>query len=199
MSTKITLLQARNLLTNSREYQKITYDYPLAAAKAFSTLSPSFNFVYVSGEGVRTSLAQHPMLESHNNKAQATQTPGRFTPLFGRVKGETETALLALSKETPSLKPFSVRPAYVDPTHDPETFKTIKQRPDHQTFVKKSVYGFIGPVLKTAWPSFASPTDYLGKFLTDLAKGDGKPLQGSGVTGEGRILNNAAFRREIGL
>jgi hypothetical protein len=26
-------------------------DYPLAAAKAFSTLSDSFNFVYISGSG----------------------------------------------------------------------------------------------------------------------------------------------------
>lgn len=36
----------------NREYVKITLDYPLAAAKAFAGLSDSFNFVYVSGEGV---------------------------------------------------------------------------------------------------------------------------------------------------
>lgn len=35
------------------EYKTITLDYPLAAAKAFATLSPLFSFVYVSGEGVR--------------------------------------------------------------------------------------------------------------------------------------------------
>lgn len=40
------------LTSLSREYVKITVDYPLAAAKAFSGLSDSFNFVYVSGEGV---------------------------------------------------------------------------------------------------------------------------------------------------
>jgi len=37
-----------------REYERITYDYPLAAAKAFSTLpeeGKSMTFVYVSGEG----------------------------------------------------------------------------------------------------------------------------------------------------
>jgi len=35
------------------EYVRITHDYPLAAAKAFSSLSDTgkFNFVYVSGEG----------------------------------------------------------------------------------------------------------------------------------------------------
>ncbi|KAJ7610771.1 hypothetical protein FB45DRAFT_875534 [Roridomyces roridus] len=38
---------------DKNEYVRITYDYPLAAAKAFSTLSEKdhFNFVYVSGEG----------------------------------------------------------------------------------------------------------------------------------------------------
>jgi hypothetical protein len=38
---------------NCSEYIRITHDYPLAAAKSFSTLSNSgkFNFVYVSGEG----------------------------------------------------------------------------------------------------------------------------------------------------
>lgn len=34
------------------EYNKITLDFPLAAAKAFASLSPQFNFVYISGEGV---------------------------------------------------------------------------------------------------------------------------------------------------
>lgn len=35
------------------EYIRITHDYPIAAAKAFSSLSNTgkFNFVYVSGEG----------------------------------------------------------------------------------------------------------------------------------------------------
>jgi hypothetical protein len=38
----------------NREYIKITLDYPVAAAEAFASLSDSFNFVYVSGEGVRS-------------------------------------------------------------------------------------------------------------------------------------------------
>lgn len=32
-----------------REYEKITVDYPLAAAKAFAGLTDPFTFVYVSG------------------------------------------------------------------------------------------------------------------------------------------------------
>ena len=34
----------------TREYIKITLDYAVAAAKAFSTLSNNFKFVYVSGK-----------------------------------------------------------------------------------------------------------------------------------------------------
>ena len=33
------------------EYTKITIDYPMAAAKALSTLGEEMNFVYMSGEG----------------------------------------------------------------------------------------------------------------------------------------------------
>jgi hypothetical protein len=32
-----------------REYEKITVEYPLAAAKAFTSLHDPFKFVYVSG------------------------------------------------------------------------------------------------------------------------------------------------------
>ena len=37
-----------------------------------------------------------------------------LTPIFGRVKGETEAALLAMMKNSPTLRPFSIRPAAVD-------------------------------------------------------------------------------------
>ncbi|KAF1973975.1 hypothetical protein BU23DRAFT_589235 [Bimuria novae-zelandiae CBS 107.79] len=55
------------------KYFEITHDYPLDAAKAFSTLHPSspFTFDFVSDEG-------------------ATQDPGILTAMFGRVKGQTE-------------------------------------------------------------------------------------------------------------
>lgn len=40
------------LMNINREYIKITYQYPIAAAKAFSGLSDPFKFVYVSGEKI---------------------------------------------------------------------------------------------------------------------------------------------------
>lgn len=39
-----------------REYKKITIDYPLAAAEAFSSLSDKFKFVYVSGMSFQIAL-----------------------------------------------------------------------------------------------------------------------------------------------
>jgi hypothetical protein len=42
-----------------REYKKITIDYPLSAAKAFSTLSDNFKFVYVSGTNLPATTQSH--------------------------------------------------------------------------------------------------------------------------------------------
>ncbi|KAJ5908056.1 hypothetical protein N7495_000738 [Penicillium taxi] len=165
---------------SKEEYVKITLDYPTAAAKAFSGLSDSFNFVYVSGEG-------------------ATQTPGIFTPFFGDIKGQCEAALIALSDTYHSLKPYSVRPAFVDPAHDPKVLEHVLQRPDQQVWSKKLLRSAIGPAVRYALPSQVSPTKYLGKFLTNLAKGDGRPLSGEGISGNGWIVSNVAFRRLVGL
>ncbi|OJJ00943.1 hypothetical protein ASPVEDRAFT_40449 [Aspergillus versicolor CBS 583.65] len=167
-------------LVSKEDYVKITLDYPLAAAEAFSTLSDSFNFVYVSGEG-------------------ATQSPGRFTPLFGRVKGQAESALLELAKKHPNLKPYSVRPAYVDTANDPEVLKVMLARPDQQSWKAKSLHTVFGPVMRNVFTNSDSPTQYLGKFLTDMARGDGKPLSENGVSGNGRIIPNVVFRKIVGL
>ena len=40
---------------NEADYTKITVDYPTEAAKAFATLGDKMNFVYMSGEGAKTS------------------------------------------------------------------------------------------------------------------------------------------------
>jgi hypothetical protein len=174
-------VEMRRLLGNARltynsEYERITYDYPLAAAKSFASLSDPFKFVYVSGEG-------------------ATTTPGMFTPAFGKVKGAAEAALLALSKTYPSLKPFSVRPGMVDPSANPEIQKYIPQLKGMMRFGNAT----LGPLIRGLAPSSTSPTKELGKMLVELAMGDGKELAGEGISGEGRTANNAAQRRLAGL
>jgi uncharacterized protein YbjT (DUF2867 family) len=72
-------------------YRAITYDTTLAAARALPQ-SPSFTFIYVSGEG--------------------TDSTERGRRMWARVKGRTENALLALP-----FRAFMFRPAYIQPVH----------------------------------------------------------------------------------
>ncbi|KAM0417250.1 hypothetical protein ACHAPT_012761 [Fusarium lateritium] len=72
---------------SKEEYTKITKDYALAGAKAFSDLAPndeSFRFIFVSGQS-------------------STQNPGPFTTRYARVKGETELLLSEMRSIYPRL------------------------------------------------------------------------------------------------
>lgn len=158
----------------SREYFNITHDCPLAAARAFSTLNPSspFTFVYVSGEG-------------------ATQTPGMFTPLYGRVKGQIESALFNLSKEIQNLKVFNIRPGGVDWTSHPEI---------HPFIPKQDLYKRIMiPGLNVVYTPIMTPTKPMGRIMTELAMSRGERLEGRGIEMEGTLITNAAIRRMAGL
>jgi nucleoside-diphosphate-sugar epimerase len=165
---------------NKEDYVKLTKDYTLEAAKAFSGLSDNFKFVYVSGEG-------------------ATLKPGMFTPLFGRVKGETEAALLEMGKKTPSLKVFSLRPGAVDPSAHPEVLKAVAAKLNQRPMWHKVGNRVLTPALRACYPDFVSPTKDLGRVLTDLAVGDGEPLEGRGIEGEGRTITNVGMRRLAGI
>lgn len=158
----------------------ITHTYPLSFARALSQSisSKPVNFVYVSGEG-------------------ATTTPSFLTSRFGVVKGKAESDLLALSKDPSfsNLRPYSVRPAGVDKSNNPE----IENFAPKKTGIEGILVSTLLPVLQATMPSMLSPTKDLGRFLTELASGDGSPKEGAGVDGEGRTINNAAFRRFAGL
>ncbi|KAF9775725.1 hypothetical protein IL306_006143 [Fusarium sp. DS 682] len=160
------------------EYVTITKDFPLAAAKAFSKISPSnepFRFIYVSGHG-------------------ATLEPTSFTPIFGRVKGETERALSEL--QTPSFHIESVRPAGVDATNH-EAIKPYIPNPGKL----HNAFGFfMGPLMRTVLQSLHSPTEKLGPFLMGMAMGkydNQLDLGGNGISSINglRILENVAFQR----
>ncbi|OJD13772.1 hypothetical protein AJ78_05800 [Emergomyces pasteurianus Ep9510] len=155
------------------EYITITKDYPLAAAKAFSNLADTFKFVYISGEG-------------------ATTKPGIFTQLFATVKGECEQALLDMSKANASFKPYSLRPAFVDPHSDAAVREATANRSLPLAY---RVLSPLGPLFRTFAPGIMSPTQEIGMAATALAMGDGKGLEGSGVSEGGRILSNEAIRR----
>ena len=134
--------------------------------------------MYVSGEG-------------------ATTSPGRFTAHFGVIKGRTEAALLALSKDSSyaNLRVFSLRPCIVDATFHREIHEWIPQRKGMLKFVDK----LLSPIVRGVLPSMISPTRELSRVLTDLAMGKGEPLEKVGVNGDGRTIDNTAMRRMAGI
>ncbi|RMZ81606.1 hypothetical protein DV737_g2477, partial [Chaetothyriales sp. CBS 132003] len=162
------------------EYIKITKDYALAAAKAFAPLAPAnevFNFVYVSGEG-------------------ATQSAGAFTPLFGRVKGETELLLARLGTADPRLKAISVRPGFVDA----KAHASIHPFIPSPGVLENVARTLLASVFRVATPEKCSPTQPLGRFLVEAAMGEyDEQLKSSTAEGGLTIVDNAMFRKLAGL
>ncbi|KAK8900733.1 hypothetical protein QC760_010666 [Botrytis cinerea] len=166
-----------------RKYIHITKDMALEAAKALQQLRTgdlnAFNFVCISGEG-------------------ATSNPGPFTPLFGRVKGETETGLMKIQSKVANFRLFIVRPSHVDS----KGHKAIAPYIPQPTVLLRAANLALGPALRGFFKPYNSPTAPLGEFLVDLATGaqQGR-LHGDGVEcrGASTIISNVGFRRLMGL
>ena len=174
------------------DYVKITYDYPVAAARAFAQLagrtdgdgagSGKLNFVYVSGEG-------------------ATHRPGRFTQLFARVKGQAELALMGLTKEKwceGKLNMVMARPGGVDGSNQPEIWGPVMQR---RGWLLRAGMKPMLVVIGATYPNMMIPTENLGRVLVELAMGEGE-VRGKGVEefGEGSVVvSNIGLRRLGGL
>ena len=177
---------------SKEDYVKITKDYTIEAAKAFSSLrdptgnssedAKKFKFIYVSGEG-------------------ATLHPRPWTPIFGRLKGETERTLLEVSKTaqySPLLSVYSVRPAAVDGNNQPWLWNHTlnEKRTAFQRFYLKTLmvpirWGWIGEAMH-------SPTEELGRVVVEMALGEQRGMfeVGDGVDkeSEGRTLGNKRLR-----
>jgi len=72
-------------------YTRITYDYTLAAARAFLAANPAGTFCYISGAG--------------------TDSTERGRSMWARVKGRTENDLLALGFR----RAYMLRPGFIQP------------------------------------------------------------------------------------
>ncbi|KAF2440934.1 hypothetical protein P171DRAFT_523948 [Karstenula rhodostoma CBS 690.94] len=156
------------------QYVEITHEYPLAAANAFAKLHPDspFTFVLVSGEG-------------------ATQNPGMFTAMFGRVKGQVEKSMFDFCKATPNLKFYTLRPAGVDWRDHPEIHPFMPSQP----WWKRMLIGPIDAVHKP----MITPTKPMGRIMAELAMSKGEPLEGEDIQMDGRAVPNVALRRLAGL
>jgi hypothetical protein len=117
---------------------------------------------------------------------------------MARIKGRAETELLALPTSKPeyaSLRIFSVRPGGVDPRGDEnvlDVFRNHRTR-GYNPMIEKVLF----PVYRTMYPAGVTPTAGLGRLLTEIASGDGEPLQGEDLQADGRILPNKAILRII--
>ncbi|KAF2652549.1 hypothetical protein K491DRAFT_695507 [Lophiostoma macrostomum CBS 122681] len=158
---------------DKEEYRKITYHYPIRAARAFATIHPEspFNFVFISGAG-------------------ATQTPNMLTSLYGRVKGLAEQALLDLHGKSLNFSVYNLRPGAVDWRSQPAIHSTMPTQP----LYKRAVM----PVLDSIYSSLLIKTQALGKVSTELALSNGAPLEGEDIEMEGRLVLNAAIKRMAG-
>lgn len=162
-----------------KDYTELTYDWPLAAAKAFGGMkgpsSERFNFIYVSGEGA-----------DQTQKARA---------MFGRIKGRAEKDLVdfANSADGTTLSVYNLRPAGIDGSDS-------AAKPDRVTSLPERLAGWMYPAIKMLAPKWHTPVDSLAKVAIDLAVSDGKPLKvEAGVEPDGRTLGNVAIRQLAGL
>ncbi|KAK3352498.1 nucleoside-diphosphate-sugar epimerase [Lasiosphaeria hispida] len=174
---------------SKEEYVKITKDYALAAATAFQTLpaknkttAAPFRFVYVSGEG-------------------STLAPGRFTPIFGRVKGETELALAAMRRVNPLLQANTVRPAFVDWAGNQAVAPYIPAQGAGRSLLASALRL---PMRAGYMTGLWSPTEPLGRYLAEMAAGkfDEAGMVGPGfekLEGGFTVVNNPGFRKLAGL
>ncbi|MCI0572622.1 MAG: NAD(P)H-binding protein [Myxococcaceae bacterium] len=132
-----------------QDYRRVTYDFTLAAAETLARRNPDMTFVFVSGAG--------------------TDSTGRGSSMWARVKGETENALSRL----PFRAAYMFRPGYIQPLHG-ITSKTRLYRAVY------AVAGPLYPVWKALLPNSVTTTEQVGRAMLRVAK------QGA----EKRVLEN---------
>ncbi|GAA5878450.1 hypothetical protein JCM8547_006586 [Rhodosporidiobolus lusitaniae] len=160
-----------------KDYEVVTYDYAIAAAKAFSGLrtdGEKFVFAFLSGMG-------------------ADQREGKAAQMFGRVKGKTELALARLPAASPdysSLTAYSFRPGGILPP---------KPIPDGSFRYRNPL--FLRTMHGIGWltPSYVISTVDLAKGMIEVAlkggKGEVAGWPGKGAEGNAGTFDNEEIKR----
>ncbi|WVF68454.1 hypothetical protein IAT40_003220 [Kwoniella sp. CBS 6097] len=142
------------------EYTRITHDYTLTFARAFSNLgTPSnpFKFIYISGEGAR----------QDENSSQ----------LFAKVKGRIEKALVQLAENSGGkFEAVNLRPGVINPT--------LEHLPRMPYWFGRGLR-WSSAVLHPLLPRYVIDASDLGKASVGLAVGQGWDKKDS----EGVIMN----------
>jgi uncharacterized protein YbjT (DUF2867 family) len=131
------------------DYHRLTLDLTLTAALALATARPGATFCYVSGQG--------------------TDSSGRGSMMWARVKGQTENALLALP-----LKTYLFRPGFIRP----RAGKASKTRLYRILYM---VGGPLYPLLRRLAPSRVTTSENVGRAMINAAS----------VGYEKKVLENA--------
>jgi uncharacterized protein YbjT (DUF2867 family) len=81
---------------NKKQYEEITFDYTIAAAKTFQEVNHHGKFIFLSGEG------------ADNTEKSRT--------IFARIKGKTENSLLKMNLQSLFIaRPGGIRPIHQNP------------------------------------------------------------------------------------
>ena len=120
------------------QYHRLTYDLTIYAAEMLLRINPDMVFCYVSGHG--------------------TDSTEKGKSMWGRVKGKTENALLAL----PFKAVYMFRPAFIQP------MKGVRS----STKLYNVLYAFfkpLYPVLKILTPGHVTTTSTVGQAMIKVA------------------------------
>ena len=116
------------------EYHKLTYDLTLSFARVLLSWNTDLSFVYISGKGT-----------------DSTEKKG---PMWARVKGKTENALLAL----PFKNSYMFRPGYIQPKG------AIRSKVLLYTWLYTLLSPFY-PLFKKLFPNSVTSSDALARAL----------------------------------
>ena len=131
------------------DYRKISYDLPLGVAKVLKRTSPGLTFCFISGA--------------------STDSTGKGSTMWARVKGEAENDLQKLVAPGGFKAVYCFRPGYIQPM-DGIVSKTASYR---------LMYKFTGPLypLFKGLKSMVTSTRQLGHAMVEVAlKGYSKPI-----------------------
>jgi uncharacterized protein YbjT (DUF2867 family) len=121
------------------DYRRVTCDIAVAAARTLVTKNPGMTFIFVSGAG-----------------ADAT---GKSRTMWARVKGQAESAILAL----PFKGKYVFRPAFIRPLHG-ITSRTRSYR------VLYAILRPLVPLLNTLFPRYVTTTERVGRAMINVAR-----------------------------
>jgi uncharacterized protein YbjT (DUF2867 family) len=135
-------LGVSSLGMKERDYRWVTYEFALAAARTLARLNPGMTFIYVSGAG--------------------TDSSGRGSTMWARVKGQTENAIFELFP-----KAYAFRPAYIQPLGGIVP----------KTMWLRALYAVVAPlypVWKALFPNYVTTTAQVGRAMIHVAR-EGAP------------------------